>query len=256
MLRRTIITGLFFSVAGIVCAGDGGYGVISKMEEAENILREEELDSSIAQSRVMAKFFVAYGGNKNEMVKPRASKIHDRVTFVIDDQTDTSIDANTELKAENTTKFNLQNWFTIDHNENGDIALKPYSMAREDGDTTGDNVGNDTNSQILFDSKNEHKGEGTTDRSNTFTTKLSGQVIEVLPNKHLVVEAKKIVQVNGETQTVTLVGVVDPNDLNDESEVVGEKIIDMRITLSGEGEVTDAVRPGWLTKLINKFKPI
>lgn len=254
MFKKVVL----FSVAsaGMMVGAENNYSVISRMDEAKSILLEEEVETSIAEQRVEAKLFVAYGGNKDDMVKPRASKIHDRVTFVIEDDTETSLEAKTELTSSNDTKFNLQNWFTIDRNENGDIALKPYSMSREDGDITQTSSGDDRTSQVLFNSENEHEGEGKTNRKNSFKTKLSGQVIEVLPNSHLVVEAKKIIHINGETQTVTLVGIVDPNDLNDSSEVEGERIIDLRVTMTGKGEVTDAVRPGWLSKLINKFKPI
>jgi flagellar basal body L-ring protein FlgH len=113
----------------------------------------------------------------------------------------------------------------------------------------------DQYSQIKMDATSDHTGEGKTHRKNEFKTKLSGQVIEVLPNSHLVVEAKKTIQINGENQLVTLIGVVDPNDLDEDSEVMGERIMDLHISFTGQGEVSDAIKTGWLTKLVSKFKP-
>ena len=227
--------------------------VISPLDNAAAVLDEEGVDPSLAEKRVGAKLLAVYGGHQNTLIKPRPSKVHDRVTFVIKDTTTTSLEANTKLDTSLTTNWNLQNWFTLDRNSNGDLTLKPYSMTTTDGSintaTQGDNY-----SQIKVDTKSVHDGKGKTDRKHSFTTKLSGEVIEVLPNGHLVVEAKKSIRINNETQTVTLVGRVDPEDLNDVSEVDGDRIIDLNIALAGEGEVTDSIQAGWLTRLVNKFK--
>lgn len=228
--------------------------VISDMEVADGILSDEEQEMSLSEQRTWAKLHKAYGGNKDTMIKPRPSKVHDRVTFVIADTTTTNIEAKSELNTTLTTNWNLQNWFTLDRNSNGNLTLKPYSMLTDDG-TIDTAQQNDNYGQIKMDTSSDHTGEGKTKRKNTFTTKLSGEVIEVLPNGHLVVEAKKAIRVNGETQTVKLVGRVDPNDLNDSSEVNGDRVIDLQIGFSGEGEVTDAIQPGWLSKLVSKFKP-
>lgn len=257
MKKLLTILGIGIALSAYACssaaAADKAYQVTTPLENARNVLEEEELEASLAEQRVEAKFRVAFGDNQDNMIKPRASRVHDRVTFVIADTTETSLEAKTELTTENSTNFNLQNWFTIQRNDNGNIQLKPYSMVNDDGSISSSN--SDTNAQIKLDTNSEHTGEGKTKRKNNFKTKLSGQVVEVLPNMHLVVEAKKAIRINGETQTVTLIGIVDPNDLNDSSEVDGERIIDLKISFTGQGEVNDAIRPGWMTKLINKFKP-
>lgn len=228
--------------------------VISDLDNAQVIMDEEEIDMSLAEKRVGAKLLRVYGGHQNTLVRPRPSKVHDRVTFVIKDTTNTSLEANTKLESTLTTNWNLQNWFTIGRNSNGDLMLKPYSMSSDDG-TISTATQSDNYSQIKMDTNSEHEGKGKTDRKNTFTTKLSGEVIEVLPNGHLMVEAKKAIRINNETQTVTLVGRVDPEDLNDVAEVDGDRIIDLNIAFAGEGEVTDSIQAGWMTRIINKLKP-
>ena len=245
-------------LCAMVRAADGGnmsiYRPLDPLQNARNVLLEEDLEQSLAEQRVEAKLMLAYGGNQDNMAKPRASRVRDRVTFVIAENTSTAINAKTELDSENSTTWNLSNWFTLDRNDEGNLRLKPYSMTTNDGSVNTGQQG-DQYAQVKMDTKSEHDAEGKTSRSNTFKTKLSGQVIEVLPNTHLVVEAKKTIQINGEVQTVTLVGVVDPNDLNEESEVEGERIIDLHVAFTGKGEVSDTIRPGWMSRLVNKFKP-
>ena len=249
---------LWFGLGIVAQAADRGnmhiYRPLDPLENARKVLLEEDLEQSVAEQRVEAKLKLAYGGSQDNMAKPRASRVRDRVTFVIAENTSTAINAKTELDSENSTTWNLSNWFTLDRNDEGNLRLKPYSMTTNDGSVNTNQQG-DQYAQIKMDTKSEHDAEGKTSRSNTFKTKLSGQVIEVLPNTHLVVEAKKTIQINGETQTVTLVGVVDPNDLNEDSEVEGERIIDMHVAFSGKGEVSDTIRSGWMARLVNKFKP-
>lgn len=226
---------------------------ISQLEMARRTLDEEELEMSMAEERAAAKFELVYHGGSDDLVKPRACRVHDRVTFVIEESTTTKIEAKNELNSDNEKILNLKNWFKFDTNANGDKVMRPYSMLTEDGSVTGNS--SDNYGQINFHDKMDHTGEGKTNRKATFTTKLSGEVIEVLPNGHLVVQARKAIHVNEETQEVLLVGTVDPNDLNDKSEVDGDKVIDLKVALKGKGEVADTIRQGWLSRMVNKFKP-
>ena len=226
---------------------------ISRLEMARRTLEEEELEMSMAEERAAAKYELIYHGGSDDLVKPRASRVHDRVTFVIDESTTTKIEAKNELNSDNEKILNLRNWFKFEKNANGDSVMRPYSMLSDDGSIAGNN--GDNYAQINYHDTMDHTGEGKTNRKATFTTKLSGEVIEVLPNGHLVVQARKSVHVNEETQEVLLVGTVDPNDLNDKSEIDGDKVIDLKIALKGKGEVADTIRQGWLSRMVNKFKP-
>lgn len=255
-LNRLLPWGLVL-LSGAAMAADGfsgrGKEPISRLEMSRRTLEEEELEMSIAEERAAAKFELVYHSGTDDLVKPRACKIHDRVTFVIEESTTTKIEAKNELNSENENIMNLKNWFKIGKNANGDRMIKPYSVSSEDG-SLGGNTG-DNAAQVNYKSEMDHTGEGKTNRKATFTTKLSGEVIEVLPNGHLVVQARKAIHVNEETQEVLLVGTVDPNDLNDQSEIDGEKVIDLKVALKGKGDVADTIRQGWAAKLINKFKP-
>ena len=250
---KSLVLGGFFLYAGCLAANEG-FGVISPMENARRILEEEDLEQSLAEDRVEAKFYAAFGGFKNDMVKPRASKVHDRVTFVIDETTESEITANTELTSETESIWNLNNWFNLTKNANGDTQVEPYSMKTSDG-SINTTYNTDDYAQLNMNTKHEHDGEGNTTRSNTLKTKLSGEIIQVLPNGNLVVEAKKTVTINNESQVVTLLGTVDPDDLNENSEVSNEKIMDLSIKLTGSGDVSDTIRQGWFAKFVNKFKP-
>lgn len=85
-------------------------------------------------------------------------------------------------------------------------------------------------------------GQGATTRTTTLNTTLAARVTQVLPNGYLVVEANKVVDVNSEHQTVTVRGVVRPNDLTTANTISSNQIGQMELKINGKGVVGDAVR--------------
>lgn len=99
-------------------------------------------------------------------------------------------------------------------------------------------------------------GTGTTNRSNVFTTTLSGRVVEVLPNGDLVIQADKDVGVNSEKHQVTIRGIVRWNDLNPTNQIRSDRIAMMKIQLNGKGIVSDAIRrPNILYRILMGLLP-
>jgi flagellar L-ring protein precursor FlgH len=86
------------------------------------------------------------------------------------------------------------------------------------------------------------QGTGTTSRQTTISTTVSARVTHVLPNGYLVLEGSKSVQVNSESQVVTIRGVVRPSDLAHDNSVPSDRLAQMEIQLNGKGIVGDAIR--------------
>jgi flagellar L-ring protein FlgH len=89
---------------------------------------------------------------------------------------------------------------------------------------------------------NALKGDGTTSRQTTLTTTMSARVTRVLPNGYLVLEGTKSVQINSESQVITVRGVVRPADLARDNSVPSDRLAQMEIRLNGKGVVGDAIR--------------
>lgn len=95
------------------------------------------------------------------------------------------------------------------------------------------------------------KGNGTTSRQTTLTTTMSARVTNVLPNGYLVLEGTKSIQINSESQVVTVRGVVRPADLAVDNSVQSNRLAQMEIILNGKGVVGDALRrPNFLYRFI------
>jgi len=87
------------------------------------------------------------------------------------------------------------------------------------------------------------KGQGQTSSSSSLQTTLSGEVIAVLPNGNLVLEARREVYMNHERETAFVRGVARPGDVSSANTVPSTALSNLEIELKGKGLISDATRP-------------
>ena len=61
----------------------------------------------------------------------------------------------------------------------------------------------------------------------------------------------RTITVNGEKQNITLSGIVRPSDIQADNSVFSYSIAEAVITFEGEGVVSRAQGPGWITKFLH-----
>ena len=87
------------------------------------------------------------------------------------------------------------------------------------------------------------KGKGSADTSSLLQTTLTGQVVAVLPNGNLVVEAQRMVAVNSQKETMIVRGVLRPGDVGPDNSAFSTSLSNLEIELKGKGVISDATRP-------------
>lgn len=92
-------------------------------------------------------------------------------------------------------------------------------------------------------------GAAQTTSDSSFTTSLAAQVVSVLPNGYLVIEAVRRMEMNNQRQTLLIHGVVRPSDIAVDNSVLSYQIFNLEVQLIGKGVLSDGVRPP--NKLIN-----
>ncbi len=90
---------------------------------------------------------------------------------------------------------------------------------------------------------------GTTSRGSSLQTKITAQIVERLPNGNFVIEGKHSFTLNGENQQIYIRGVVRPDDIDGNNQVLSTQIADAEISYEGFGVVGDKQKPGILTRL-------
>ena len=92
-------------------------------------------------------------------------------------------------------------------------------------------------------------GAAQTSSDSSFTTALAAQVVSVLPNGYLVIEAVRHMEMNSQRQTLLIHGVVRPNDIAVDNSVYSYQIFNLEVQLIGKGVLSDGVRPP--NKIVN-----
>jgi flagellar L-ring protein precursor FlgH len=92
-------------------------------------------------------------------------------------------------------------------------------------------------------------GQGATTRSGSVVTRLTAVVKEVLPNGNLVIEGVRKVGVNNEKESVTVTGVVRPQDISAENTVLSVQIANVTVQYDGKGPVGEKQRKGLLSTI-------
>jgi flagellar L-ring protein FlgH len=95
---------------------------------------------------------------------------------------------------------------------------------------------------LTAQSSSKLKGTGSTDSSTTMTTRLTGQVIAILGNGNLVVEAQRLVTINNQKETMVVRGVLRPGDVAPDNSVPSTALSNLEVELKGKGVVSDATR--------------
>lgn len=95
------------------------------------------------------------------------------------------------------------------------------------------------------------KGAGASSQSNSLQGSVSVRVIEVLDGGALRVRGDKRIELARGAQTVSVEGIVRPQDIRPDNTVISDRIADARIAYGGRGAVADAGAMGWLTRFFN-----
>jgi flagellar L-ring protein precursor FlgH len=78
-------------------------------------------------------------------------------------------------------------------------------------------------------------------------------VIEVLPNGILVIEAARQVEFSQQTQTIILRGLVRPEDISQQNQVLSTAISSLELEVRGKGIINDYTRrQNVLVRLLQK----
>ena len=116
-----------------------------------------------------------------------------------------------------------------------------FGVSTGSGTTSGD---------INLGSSTDFRGDGATTRNETIRSKLSARVIDLEDNGNLIIAAKRTTKVNGETQYVTIKGVVRPVDVRPDNSVYSYSILDLTLLIDGDGSVSEYQEPGLITKFL------
>jgi flagellar L-ring protein precursor FlgH len=108
---------------------------------------------------------------------------------------------------------------------------------------------------MQYNSDVKHDGSGSINNSETVVAKIAVRIVDVLPNRNLVVEGRRETAFSGEKQTIVLRGTVRTDDVSSANTVFSYNVADATIQIIGKGTVSDEQRKGWFTRIWDKVTP-
>jgi flagellar L-ring protein FlgH len=100
-------------------------------------------------------------------------------------------------------------------------------------------AGNALQNLITQNATSALNAQGTSATDSSLNTTFGGQVVEVLPNGMLVVEAARQVEFSQQTQTILLRGLVRPEDISQQNQVLSTAISSLELEVRGKGIIND-----------------
>lgn len=107
---------------------------------------------------------------------------------------------------------------------------------------------------ITQNSASALNAQGQSVTNSSLSTILGGEVVDVLPNGMLVVQAVRQVAFNQQTQIIRMRGLVRPQDVTPMNQVLSTSITDLELEVVGRGIINDyTYRPNLLVRLFQRL---
>ncbi len=102
---------------------------------------------------------------------------------------------------------------------------------------------------LIFE--NEFEGKGDYERRDDFTARITAEVIEVLPNGNLVLEARSQIKMDEEVSTMKVTGTCSPDAVTPANTVLSHNLHDLKIEKINTGELKKANQKGFISKILD-----
>lgn len=170
---------------------------------------------------------------------PRKIAKHDLVTIIIREESQTRSKGSSETSKESSIEAKVEEF----------IALNFKKILLQGGGA------GPVPPSVKASAKRETTGEASVDRSDSFTARITGEVIDVKPNGTLVIQARKTIVTDNEEQQFTLSGSCRGEDITADNTVLSTQLYDLRLTKQHQGAIYDATKRGWLIRKLDEIDP-
>jgi flagellar L-ring protein precursor FlgH len=102
---------------------------------------------------------------------------------------------------------------------------------------------------------NELKSKADFKDERSFTDLITVVVVDVLPNRNLVVMGSRNRNIAGDIQIIEVSGIVRPSDIAFNNTVMSEQVADFRLVTKNSGIAAPYSKPGWFGRILDIIWP-
>jgi flagellar L-ring protein precursor FlgH len=169
--------------------------------------------------------------------EPRAFAVHDLVTIVVSESSRAKSVADARADKQYEMSAAVDAWISMDPTSFGSGFGAPLDA------TSLPAVGATADKTF--------RGRGNYSRTDDFTARVTAEIVEVRPNGLLVLEARREIVNDGETQVIVLSGVCRPEDVDGSNQVLSQRVADAVVKKTTTGQLRDTSEKGVLAKLLD-----
>jgi flagellar L-ring protein precursor FlgH len=173
-----------------------------------------------------------------EPILPRKLKVNDIVTVVVKENSAYFSEGSVDRRKNGLYDAVLKDWVKLASG----LTLKPAEQP--DGDPKASGTIQQT-----------YKSDSELEMRSRIEFRVAATVVDIRPNGNLVLEAHATFQQDNEIFDTSITGIIRPDDITATNEVFSEDIAEPKIYRKSRGHVTDGIRRGWMTKVIDTINP-
>jgi flagellar L-ring protein FlgH len=150
-------------------------------------------------------------------------------------------------KIDNKAKRDLQKGTTQSSDFDGKLGITLPGSSKGLANMPGFTM--DATSKNNLNSKADFKDE------RTFVDSVTVVVMDILPNRNLVVMGSRDRNLAGDIQTIEVSGIVRPSDIQFDNTIKSEQVANFKILMKTKGISASYQKPGWLGQIFNALWP-
>jgi len=164
---------------------------------------------------------------------PKDIRVHDLVSIVVHESSKHTTKEDVKAEREYSIDAALKDWLRL-----SGANLRPDKQSRGDP-------------KVGFNFEREFEGKGDVKRQDTLTARIQAEVIDVLPNGNLRLEATHVIVTNEEETNMTLTGICRSKDVGIDNKILSDNLAQLEIRKTHKGIARDANKRGLLSGLID-----
>jgi flagellar L-ring protein precursor FlgH len=171
--------------------------------------------------------------------EPRLLKKHDLVTIIVNEQSEITSKGTNNFSHDSELDAKVNNWVAFDSKSWTLKGLQPTVPP-----------------EINLTGTRSFQGQGDKERTDSFTARITAEVVDVKPNGTVVLQARKRIKTDEEEQAFTLTGTCRADDITAANSVLSTQLFDLELQKNHKGDVKAATNRsilGHLLDLINPF---
>jgi flagellar L-ring protein precursor FlgH len=168
--------------------------------------------------------------------KPREFALHDLIQIVVHESSTARSEQTLETEKDWNMGAKISKWPNFQLSDLIDMQLTPSAMAAGAP-------------ELDISADREFNGEGEYERRDDFSARITAEVIEILPNGNLILEARTTIRMDEEIQNMKVTGVCRPLDVSPANTVLSNQLHDLVIDRAHEGELKRTNEKGIITRI-------